>query len=101
MISFLDKFSEQITRKTVGLLAQSSVHTSNAVLAKLEEWKKIFLEIFWLPPDSPQLNFLEIFWKFLKYEWIKVEAYENLSSLVNYVTNILDNVGKMYAINFA
>jgi transposase len=54
-----------------------------------------------LPPYSPQLNLIEIFWKFLKYEWIKLEAYENFSSLVNYVTNVLDNVGKTYAINFA
>jgi transposase len=101
LINFLDKFSEKITRKTVVILDQSSVHTSNAVLAKLEEWKEKQLEIFWLPPYSPQLNLIEIFWKFLKYEWIKLDAYENFSSLVNYVTNVLDNVGKTYAINFA
>lgn len=59
------------------------------------------LDFFWLPPDSPQLKLIEIFWKSLKYEWIKLEAYENLSSLGNHVTNVLNNVEKVYAINFA
>lgn len=100
LINFLDKFSEKIIRKTVVVLDQSPVHTSNAVLAKVEEWKQKNLEIFWLPPYSPKLNLIEILWKFLKYEWIQIEAYKDWQSLVNYVTNVLDNFGKTYAINF-
>jgi hypothetical protein len=32
------------------------VHTSNALIGKLEEWQKNNLKIFWLPAYSPKLN---------------------------------------------
>lgn len=101
LIKFLDKFSESLTQRTVVVMDQASIHTSNAVLGKLEEWKTKNLELFWLPPYSPELNLIEILWKFLKYEWIKIEAYKSWKNLVEYVTNVLDNLGKEYAINFA
>jgi transposase len=101
LIKFLDKFSENLTQRTVVVMDQASIHTSNAVLEKLEEWKTKNLELFWLPPYSPELNLIEILWKFLKYEWIKIEAYKSWQNLVDYVTNVLDNLGKEYAINFA
>ncbi len=44
---------------------------------KYEEWKQKNLEIFWLPAYSPQLNLIEILWKFIKYEWMEIEAYTN------------------------
>ena len=59
------------------------------------------LKIFWLPTYSPHLNLIEILWRFLKYEWIKVSAYQSRDSLVAYTKNVLDNFGKEYVINFA
>ncbi|MCT7991961.1 IS630 family transposase [Laspinema olomoucense] len=101
LIKFLDKFSKKITKRTVVVMDQASIHTSNAVVGKLEEWETKNLEIFWLPPYSPELNLIEILWKFIKHEWIKIEAYKNWQNLVDYVTNVLENLGKEYAINFA
>jgi transposase len=98
---FLDEFCKTLTKRTVVVMDQASFHTSKAVLNKLDEWKAQNLEIFWLPPDSPKLNLIEILWKFIKYEWIQLEAYKDWESLVKYVTNVLDGVGKKYAINFA
>lgn len=71
------------------------------MLKKLPEWKLKNLEIFWLPTYSPKLNLIEIFWKFIKYEWIAIEAYENWKSLIKYVKKVLDCVGIEYVINFA
>jgi transposase len=73
----------------------------NAVVGKLEEWQTKNLEIFWLPPYSPELNLIEILWKFIKQEWMKIEDYKNWQNLVDYVPNVLENLGKEYAINFA
>lgn len=101
LIRFLDEFCETLTKKTVVVMDQASFHTSNAVINKLDEWKAKKLEIFWLPPYSPKLNRIEILWKFIKYEWIQVEAYKDWESLVNYVKKVLNGVGKEYAINFA
>jgi transposase len=79
---------------------QASIHTSDSLIEKLEKWEQKNLKIFWLPPYSPQQNLIEILWKFMKYEWIKVEAYESWTSLLNYLKKVLDNFGTEYLINF-
>ncbi len=68
IISFIDKFSEKIEKKTVLLMDQATIHTSDKIMEKIEEWKEKNLEIFWLPAYSPKLNLIEILWKFIKYE---------------------------------
>ncbi len=69
--------------------------------SQLEEWKQKRLEIFWLPTYSPKLNLIEILWKFLKDEWIEVDAYESRNNLLKYLEKVLDNFGNEYVINFA
>lgn len=101
VIRFLDKFSNKLARKTVVVLDQASIHTSDEFLNKLEEWKQKNLEIFWLPTYSPKLNLIEILWKFIKYEWIDIEAYSSQNSLIKYLKKVLDNFGREYVINFA
>ncbi|NEP28150.1 transposase, partial [Moorena sp. SIO3I6] len=66
----------------------------------LEEWKGRNLDIFWLPTYSPKYNLIEIFWKFIKYEWIEIDAYENWKSFLKYLKKVLNNFGEEYVINF-
>lgn len=101
VINFLDKFSENLSKTTVVVMDQASIHTSDGFIEKLEEWKSKKLEIFWLPTYSPKQNLIETLWKFIKYEWIEVEAYENWNSLLKYLKKVLDNLGDEYVINFA
>lgn len=101
VIQFLDRFSQDLKKLTVVALDQASIHTSDAMIGKLEEWRKKKLEIFWLPTYSPQLNLIELLWKFIKYEWIEVGAYKDWKSLVGYVKKVLSQVGDEYVINFA
>jgi transposase len=54
-----------------------------------------------LPAYSPKLNLIEILWKFIKYEWVEVSAYESKKSLRNYLTKVLEGFGTEYVINFA
>ena len=100
VIKFLDKFSDNLSKNTVVIMDQASIHTSDALIEKLEEWKQKKLEIFWLPTYSPKLNLIEILWKFIKYEWIEVDAYESGKALMNYLKKVLDNLGSKYVINF-
>jgi transposase len=100
VIDFLDKFSQNLSKQTVIVMDQASIHTSDNLLKKLEEWEQRNLKIFWLPTYSPQQNLIEILWKFVKYEWIEVDAYENWTSLLNYLKKVLDNFGQEYVINF-
>ncbi|BAU65200.1 hypothetical protein STA3757_25790 [Stanieria sp. NIES-3757] len=101
VIACLDKFCEKLTKKTVLIMDNSSIHQNRFLWDKEEEWSKKGLEIFFLPSYSPQLNIIEIFWRFIKYQWLETNAYESYSTLVKAVENILINFGTKYTINFA
>lgn len=101
VIKFLDNFSNKLDKKTVIILDQASIHTSDEFIEKSEEWRQKNLEIFWLPTYSPKLNLIEILWKFIKYEWMEIEAYSSQESLIKYLEKVLDNFGREYVINFA
>lgn len=101
VIAYLDKFSETLTKKTVIVMDNASIHRSLALVEKCASWQEKNLEIFWLPIYSPHLNLIEILWRFMKYQWLDVNAYQDWSSLVNAVEQILKDFGTKYVINFA
>lgn len=100
VVEFLDSFSTNLKKNTVVVLDQASIHTSESILEKLGEWKQRKLEIFWLPTYSPKLNLIEILWKFIKYEWIEISAYESRNALIKYLKKVLNRLGTEYVINF-
>ena len=101
IIACIDTFFAVVKRPTFIVVAQASIHTSNAIFDKLEEWKERGLTIFELPTYSPELNLIEILWRFIKYEWLEIDAYSSWQSLVLSVEKILKEFGDNYVINFA
>lgn len=101
VISCLDKFAENLTVKTIVVMDKASFHTSKKIPEKISEWQEKKLEIFWLPSYSPEMNLIEILWRFMKYEWIEIDAYSSWSNLVNYVEKVIRDFGEKYIINFA
>lgn len=101
VIACIDKFCEKITKKTVLIMDNSSIHQNSFLWDKEEEWLQKGLSIFFLPTYSPQLNLIEILWRFIKYQWLEIQAYESYSALVESVEDILINFGTKYTINFA
>ena len=115
VIACIDRCSDRLEMETVLVIDNASIHTrafwgklppktsltSNAFLEKQAEWKAKGLTIFFLPTYSPELNIIEILWRFIKYHWLEIDAYESWSSLVNAVENILIKFGSEYIINFA
>jgi transposase len=101
VIACIDDFSKTRTRKTTIVLDQASIHRSGKIKDKLLEWEAKNITIFWLPTYSPQLNLIEILWRFMKYEWIELSAYESLPKLGEYIQKVLKNFGEEYIINFA
>jgi len=101
VIEFLDRFSGTIKMRTVILLDQASIHTSDKVIERLEYWKEKNLELFWLPAYSPELNLIETLWRFMKYEWIEISAYDSHKNLKEYIDKTLKLFGSEYVINFA
>jgi transposase len=100
VISCIDTFFSQVHKPTIIVVDQSSIHTSDAILDKIEEWQERNITIFQLPSYSPQLNLIEILWRFIKYEWIEIEAYSSWTTFVTSIEQILSDFGKTYVINF-
>lgn len=100
VIACIDTFFPSVDKPTVIVVDQSSIHISDAILDKLEEWQERQITIFVLPSYSPQLNLIEILWRFIKYEWLGIDAYSSWETFVESVEKILKEFGENYVINF-
>jgi transposase len=100
VIACIDAFFPTVDKPTVIVVDHSSIHTSDAVIDKIEEWSERGITIFELPAYSPQLNLIEILWRFMKYQWIELDAYKSWESFVVSIEKILKEFGKNYVINF-
>jgi len=100
VIACFDAFCQTLTRKTVVVLDNASFHKSAAIAEKIPEWKNNNLELFYLPEYSPQLNLIEILWRFMKYDWIEWSVYKGWPYLVTYVEKVISEYGSKYEINF-
>src|SRR2546421_4805441 len=88
-------------KKTVVVMDNASVHTSEEFEECLPHWKKKGLIIKYLTPYSPELNLIEIRWRNIKYTWLPFSAYQCLNALGDALENILKNFGSKYQITFA
>ncbi len=100
VIACIDSFFPQVEKRTVIVVDRASIHRSNMVQSQLDEWRERNIEIFVLPSYSPQLNLMEIWWRFMKYQWMEIDSYQDWQSLVDSVETLLREFGKKYVINF-
>lgn len=100
VIACIDDFTKDLKKKTVLVIDNARIHTSDTLKDKMPEWKEKGLELFYLPTYSPELNVIEILWRFIKYEWIQFRAYKSFQHLVQYVENVIKTFGNEYQINF-
>ena len=100
MMACIDEFCKSVTKRTVLVLDQAPIHTSGVFRDRFAEWKAQGVEIFELPAYSPELNLIEILWRFIKYSWLDFEAYLSWNHLVSCVEDVLRQVGAKYTINF-
>ena len=101
VIDFFDEFSLRIKKKTVVIIDNASIHISQKFKNQLEKWKKKRLHVKYLPTYSPELNLIEIVWRFIKYSWLPLSAYLSFKSLKSSLENVLEGIGSKYKITFA
>jgi transposase len=99
-IAVLDEFATQITMQTVVVLDNAPIHRSKKFKAKIAEWQEQDLKIWFLPPYSPELNKIEILWRFIKYKWLSLDAYINFQNLKERLNETLNFIGSKYIIKF-
>ena len=101
VIACFDAFCQTITKKTVVVIDNASIHTSEDFEDQLPYWKQQGLMIKYLPQYSPELNLIEILWRRIKYTWLPFSAYACLNALSEALETILGHVGSEYQITFA
>lgn len=101
VITCFEEFSKTVTKKTIVIPDNSSAHHSEEFQEKIMIWEKKGLFVKYLPKYSPELNLIEILWRFMKYGWLSLIAYLSFESLVNSAEHILKNFGIEYQIDFA
>ena len=100
LAAFLDDFSKRITKPTVIVLDNASIHRKGRVIGMAETWKDRGLLLFFLPPYSPELNIAETLWRILKGRWLEPGDYLNRDTLHETTREILAGIGTKYVIDF-
>lgn len=85
---------------TIVVMDNATVHHKAAKEASWE-WLGQRVWAWFLPAYSPELNPIEILWKKIKYEWLPWAAYHCFDSMCSALSDIFENLGRKYRINFA
>ena len=101
VIEFLDKLSLSISKKTVIVLDNASIHKSKKIKKIINIWQNRGLFIFYLPPYSPHLNIIERLWKEIKQGYLKPQDYLSADNLFYALNRICNTVGNQIKISFS
>lgn len=99
-IAVMDEFCQTITKQTIVVVDNAPIHRSKKFIAKIEQWREQDLWIYYLPPYSPELNIIEILWRFIKYKWLPLDAFLNFQNLKERINDTLGKIGTKCTINF-
>jgi DDE superfamily endonuclease len=86
--------------KAYVLIDNAPMHRSKAFIRHIPKWVTRGLIIKYLPSYSPELNLIEILWRFIKYYWLPFSAYGSFQQLCAAVEEILQQFGTKYTIDF-
>ena len=100
VVACLDQCSEKLKKKAYVLLDNAPMHRAKAFVRHIPRWVKKGLIIKYLPVYSPELNLIEILWRFIKYYWLPFSAYGSFQQLCAAVEEILQQFGTKYTIDF-
>jgi len=77
------------SKRVVVVLDNASTHRSHAFSDMIEEWKDYGIELYFIPPYSPELNIIERLWKEIKYRWLPLKSYLDRDTLRKELETIL------------
>ncbi|RZK16767.1 MAG: hypothetical protein EOO56_19345 [Hymenobacter sp.] len=66
----------------------------------MRTWRSRGLRLQFLPAYSPELNRLEILWRFLKHYWLTPATYQTLDTLRERLDYIVKHIGTKYTVTF-
>lgn len=92
--------AEEVRGPTVLVLDNASIHRAALVRERQAAWAERGLRLCFLPAYSPELNRIEILWRFCKHYWLRPADYVSDQTLQERVAYVLANVGTVYTITF-
>lgn len=96
VIEAFDEYCAHLEKETIVVLDNAPTHTSHRFGARIEDWEAQGLRLFFLPTYSPELNWIEMLWRKIKYQWLPLSAYQSVDSLFSQVEAICDQIGQEY-----
>ena len=69
-------------------------------MQQIPQWVRKGLIVKYVPSYAPELNLIEILWRFIKYYWLPFSAYTSFQCLCKSVEDILTRFGTDYTITF-
>ena len=101
-VAALAEWVTNLTQPTVLVLDNASIHKAHVVQAQVATWTAQGLTLFFLPPYAPELNRIEILWRFCKHYWLTPDAYQTPDTLLQALTLLIHDIGSRdYWITFA
>ena len=100
IIECFDQLSAQIDKRSYVLLDNAPMHRSKAFMQQIPQWVRKGLIVKYVPSYAPELNLIEILWRFIKYYWLPFSAYTSFQCLCKAVEDILTRFGTDYTITF-
>ncbi len=100
VIECFEQLSQQLKKRSYVFLDNASIYKSHAFIQHIPQWVKRGLIIKYLPPYSPELNLIEILWRFMKYYGMPFSAYVSLQCLLQSIEDVLQRFGTEYTIAF-
>ena len=100
IIECCNQLSVQIDKRSYVLLDKAPMHRSKAFIQQIPQWVRKGLIVKYLPAYAPELNLIEILWRFIKYYWLPCSAYTSFQCLCKAVEDILTRFGTDYTITF-
>ena len=93
VIDCFNEFAPTLTRPTLVILDNAKIHRSAAFKEAAVGWEAYGLTLYYLPAYSPELNLIEIVWRFIKYHWLPLAAFADTAALSDALEHILSNIG--------
>lgn len=98
-VGFLGLLKEHVGKPVTVILDNASIHKAKANDGIINFLKKSGVNLYFLPPYSPELNRIEKLWHLMKYSWMSVK-HRTSQMLEEDVDEILSNFGSKYKLAF-
>ena len=101
VLKVIDNLSEGAQKPRVVFIDNASIHTAGIIKDKIPSWEEKGLYLYFIPAYSPELNWIEMVWRMIKYYWLPLDANQSFKHLKSCLEHIFSEFGRTYIFNFA